>query len=98
MKDKAGYLVTGLRRRRMAWLSIVLVILIAGSVLQAAAASGQYVAHNTPPYVAKAKNLGTEDPSKTIEISVWLNPHNRRQMDALAQQLYDPTSPLTVTS
>ena len=93
MKDKAGYLVTGLRRRRMAWLSIVLVILIAGSVLQAAAASGQYVAHNTPPYVAKAKNLGTEDPSKTIEISVWLNPHNRRQMDALAQQLYDPTSP-----
>ena len=93
LKDKAAYLVTGFRPRRIAWLITVLVILIAGSVLHAAAASGLYIAHNTPPYVSTAKNLGTEDPSKVIEISVWLNTHNRSQMDALAQELYNPTSP-----
>jgi subtilase family serine protease len=93
-KNKIGYRGTGLRRRPIACLSIVLVMLIAGSALQAAAASGQYIAHNTPPYVSTAKNLGAEDPNKNIEISVWLNPHNRGQMDTLAQQLYDPTSPL----
>jgi subtilase family serine protease len=92
LKDRTGTRGTGLRRRRIAGQSIVLAILIAGSVLQAAAAGGQYIAHNTPPYVLTAKNLGTEDPSKTIEISVWLNLHNRSQMDALAQQLYEPTS------
>jgi subtilase family serine protease len=94
LKDRIGYRVSGLRRRRIAWLGIVLVILIAGSVLQAAAAGGQYIAHNTPPYVSTAKNLGTEDPSKVIEVSVWLNLHNRSQMDALGQQLYDPNSAL----
>ena len=64
-------------------------------LLPALAASGQYVAHNTPNYVKSARNLGTEDPSKIIEVSLWLNPHNRGQMDALAQKLYDAFSQLS---
>jgi subtilase family serine protease len=68
------------------------VTLIAGAAVQAVASAGSFVAHNTPPYVSSARNLGTEDPSKIIEISVWLNPHNRAQMDELARQLYDRTS------
>ena len=40
-----------------------------------------------------AKNLGTTDASQTIEVSIWLNPHNRSQLDALATQLYDRNSP-----
>ena len=74
------------------WLSLV-VILCMCAALPAIAASGGFLAHNTPQYVKTAKNLGTEDPSKTIEVSVWLNPHNRSQMDELARQLYDRNSP-----
>src|SRR5579872_1067415 len=79
-------------RPRKLWLSVLLVTLIA-TALPVLAASGQFIPHNTPRYVSTAKNLGTENPSKTIEVSVWLNPHNRGQMDELARQLYDPTSP-----
>jgi Pro-kumamolisin, activation domain len=43
--------------------------------------------------VSTAKNLGTEDPSETIEVSIWLNLHNRSVLDALAGDLYNPDSP-----
>jgi subtilase family serine protease len=81
------------RPRRIIGLSVVMVAFIASAVFPALAATGQYIAHNTPNYVKTAKNLGTENPSKTIEFSVWLNPHNRTQMDSLARTLYDRTSP-----
>jgi len=54
---------------------------------------GKLVAHNTPGYVSNAKSLGSEDPAKTIEVSIWLAPHNRSELDALVGQLYDRTSP-----
>ena len=71
----------------------LLLTLIAAVALPATAASGKLIAHNTPSYVSTAKNLGTEDPSKVVEVTVWLNPHNRAGLDTLAQQLYDPASP-----
>ena len=55
--------------------------------------AGQLVSHNTPAYVATAKKLGAEDPSKTIDVSIWLEPHNRSALDALVRDLYDPASP-----
>ena len=58
-----------------------------------AAVGGQLIAHNTPSYVSTAKNLGAEDPAKTIEVSIWLNLHNQAEFDALARDLYDPSSP-----
>jgi subtilase family serine protease len=67
--------------------------MLATIVLPAGAADGQFIAHNTPAYVATARNLRTEDPSQTIEVSIWLNPHNRAAMDALASDLYNPNSP-----
>ncbi|MGA9393012.1 MAG: S53 family peptidase [Candidatus Sulfotelmatobacter sp.] len=67
--------------------------LILCAALPADAVVRQFIAHNTPSYVATAKNLGTEDPTKTIEVSVWLNPHNRDQMDTTARDLYDHNSP-----
>jgi subtilase family serine protease len=79
-------------RMRTPWLCLVAVALIA-SVALPAVATGQFVTYSTPSYVATAKNLGPEDPSKTIEVSIWLNPHNRGEMDALADQLYDRSSP-----
>jgi subtilase family serine protease len=77
----------------MLWLSLAAVILLASSARPALAASGLTVAHNTPGYVFAAKSLGSEDAAKTIEVSIWLNPHNPGQLDALANQLYDRTSP-----
>jgi subtilase family serine protease len=73
-------------------MTIVALTLILCAALPANAA-GQLIAHNTPAYVATARNLGAEDPLKVIEVSIWLNPHNRSAMDALAHDLYDRNSP-----
>ncbi len=78
---------------RAIWLGLSVVVLIGCLASQGLAATGRFIAHNTPNYVATAKNLGSEDPAKTIDLSFWLQPHNRNEMDALASQLYDPTSP-----
>jgi subtilase family serine protease len=80
------------RRAQTISLYLVLATLIAGLTLPASAA-GKFVAHNTPRYVSSAKNLGAVDSSKTIEVSIWLNPHNRAELDTLAEQLYDRNSP-----
>jgi subtilase family serine protease len=76
---------------RTAGLMLVLVCVIAGIALPAVA--GSFVSHNTPRYVNSAKNLGPENPDTTIEVSVWLKPHNQSQLDALTRQIYDRNSP-----
>lgn len=91
-KKEAVCTTAGSRRSQTIWLYAVVATLIAGVALPALAASGQFIAHNTPRYVSTAKNLGTVDASKTIEVSIWLQPHNRAEMDALARQMYDRTS------
>jgi subtilase family serine protease len=93
VKFEAAHSAARLPRRLNPWLSVLVVTVIASTALPAVAATGQFIAHNTPRYVSTAKNLGTENPSKTIEVSLWLNPHNRAEMDQLAQRLYDRTSP-----
>ena len=40
-----------------------------------------------------ARNLGPEDQSKQITVTVWLKPHNKAALDALVHQMYDKTSP-----
>ena len=57
------------------------------------AADGQYIANNTPAFVSSATNQGRESASSTIEVSIWLRLHNRSALDALAQDLYRPSSP-----
>jgi subtilase family serine protease len=54
--------------------------------------SATVVANNTPGYTATGKNLGAEDPSKIIEVSIWLQLHNRSELDALTQSLYERSS------
>lgn len=75
------------------WLGLSVVVLVGCLASQGTAATGTFIANNTPKYVATAKNLGTEDPAKVIEVSFWLTPVNRVELDAVAKQLYDPTSP-----
>src|ERR1700761_1790084 len=38
-------------------------------------------------------NLGPEDQSKQISVTVWLNLHNKAALDAIVQGMYDKTSP-----
>jgi subtilase family serine protease len=66
--------------------------LIPSAVLPAYAANGKFIAHNTPAYVSTAKNLRSEDPSRTADVSIWLQPHNRAGLDTLASDLYNPNS------
>jgi len=75
------------------WLFAVIAVVTSCVLLSASSLAGTTIAHNTPSYVSTAKNLGAAEPSKTIEVSVWLNVHNRSGLDAMAESLYDRTSP-----
>jgi subtilase family serine protease len=72
--------------------SLVLVNSILGTARIAYSSTGQFIANNTPPFVRTASKIGPADPSQTIEITVWLNVHNRQQLDSVAEDLYDPSS------
>jgi subtilase family serine protease len=75
------------------WLSCVALVVAMSCILSSASTVGATrVLNNTPSYAATAKNLGAEDPAKIIEVSIWLQLHNRSQFDALTQSLYDRTS------
>lgn len=91
MKKEAVRLTVPSGGTKTAGFVLVILCVIAGMALPAAA--GSFVSHNTPRYVNTAKNLGPEDPSSVMEVSVWLKPHNRSQLDALTRQLYDRNSP-----
>ena len=41
---------------------------------------------------AQGTNLGPEDPNTQIKVTVWLSLHNKATLDALVQQMYDPSS------
>ncbi len=41
----------------------------------------------------QATNLGPEDQSKPISVTVWLNLHNKATLDAMVQDMYDKSSP-----
>lgn len=77
---------------RAAWQAFVLV-LMAAAVFPASAAAGQLIPNNTPGFVKSAPNLGPANPAEVIDVSIWLNLHNRSGLDSLAAQLYNPTSP-----
>lgn len=74
-------------------LGLVLVSSILGTGRMAYSATGQLIKNNTPPFVRTAHKIGPADPSQTIEITVWLNVHSRQQLDSVAEDLYDPSSP-----
>lgn len=84
---------TGSYRSRMAGRYAIALSLFACAALPLGAAGGQVVANTAPSYVATATNLGPANPSTIIDVSIWLNLHNRGMLDTLAQQLYNPASP-----
>jgi len=73
-------------------LSFVLANSILGTARIAYSETGRSIPNNTPPFVLTAHKVGRADSSQTIEITVWLNVHNRRQLDSVAEDLYNPGS------
>src|SRR3984885_12042050 len=75
------------------WLLYVSVLVAMSCIaMSASPVEGRLVTNNTPGYVGTAKNLGAKDPAKLIEVTIWLQLHNRSQFDALTQSLYDRNS------
>jgi subtilase family serine protease len=58
-----------------------------------ASVPGHVMAGNTPAFVANAKPVGLVDSAQTIDVTIWLNPHNRGELDHFAEELYDRNSP-----
>ena len=80
-------------RATMIRIFAVVAIVTSCTLLRAGTADGKLIRHNTPSYVATAINLGSADPAEVIEVSIWLQLHNRSQFDALSRSLYDRSSP-----
>jgi len=75
--------------RKSLWVSIKPVLTFALLALLASSGFSQ----SRGGAVAKPQNLGPEDPSKLITVTVWLNQHNKAALDELVRQMYQPGSP-----
>jgi subtilase family serine protease len=51
------------------------------------------VAGSAPAAPAQMANMGPEDGSKQISLTVWLNLHNKGSLDTMVEQMYDKSSP-----
>jgi subtilase family serine protease len=63
------------------------------TLLAAQSMSGQHILNNTPAFVSTAENIGEENTSKVISVTLWVQLHNRGLLDDLARNLYDKNSP-----
>jgi subtilase family serine protease len=55
--------------------------------------NAQVAADSTSRMLANAENLGAEDLSKPITVTVWLKHHNQAAFDELVREMYDKSSP-----
>jgi subtilase family serine protease len=56
-------------------------------------ADSHVLANSTSSLIANAQNLGPEDASKEMTVTVWLHQHNKTALDSLVHQMYDRSSP-----
>src|SRR6201987_5903100 len=69
----------------------VLTLLIGFGFVRSARA--QATSDSTSRMLSNAENLGAEDLSKQITVTVWLKHHNQAAFDELVREMYDPSSP-----
>lgn len=67
-------------------------ILLAVLTLMAGSAFSQVQSRSSRPAVASRQDLGPEDLSKQIAVTVWLRQHNKDGFDALVHQMYEKGS------
>lgn len=77
--------------RSSAFLLVILALL--ASFGFSPSARSQVTADNRSRILANAENLGAEDLSKQITVTVWLKHHNQAVFDELVRQMYDKSSP-----
>jgi subtilase family serine protease len=93
LSNKAVPRGTGPVRLRQIFQSVALITACFAAAQQGLAAEGRYLAQSTPSFASHTNFLRAEDPSTVMEVSVWLSPRNRGELDALARDLYDAKSP-----
>jgi subtilase family serine protease len=69
-------------------LAIAFSVLLSSSANATASVERSVIRNNTPAFVSTAKNLGPANSAEVIDVSIWLNLHNRGEMDALVPKLY----------
>ncbi len=67
--------------------------LLAMVTLLAGSAFSQSTVSRTPRLIPNAQNLGPENLSKPVTVTVWLNLHNKAALDELVKQMYQKGSP-----
>ena len=78
----------------MAFTGLALAILLVGhGAAQSINGHGRQITNNTPPFVQKAENIGPEDSSKLIEVTLWLRLNNQDTFHQLVRELYQKDSP-----
>jgi len=70
-------------------------LLLAAVALIAGSGYSQSTDSQTSPssFLANAKNLGAEDASKEISVTVWLQLRNKGALDSMVRDIYDKNSP-----
>lgn len=79
-------------RRKSPWIAtnlFMMFTLLSGSALSQASSNAAGIS----PLLANAQNLGLENPSKPITVTVWLKQRNKAALDELVHQMYEPASP-----
>jgi len=77
---------------RSTLLATAMAVLLAG-LGTAQAQSRHVIANNTPPNLAQAQDMGSEDAAKSISVTVWIHSQNKAAGDQAVEELYDPRSP-----
>lgn len=80
-------------RRWTSTAAVAVTLAVTIRIVSAAMPAVQVIRHNTPPYVSASTYVRAENPASVMDVTIWLTTHNRAAMDALAQELYNPSSP-----
>jgi subtilase family serine protease len=78
---------------RVPVMSLLMVLTLLVSFGSSPSATAQVAANNTSRMLSNAENLGAEDLSKQVTVTVWLKHHNQTGFDELVRQMYDRNSP-----
>ena len=72
-----------------------IIILLTAVALMAGSGYAQSTSSQIAPssFLANAQNLGAEDASKEISVTVWLQQRNKAALDSLVRDMYDKNSP-----
>ena len=69
----------------------VLALMVGSAYSQSS--SSNAVSDGTPALLANSQNLGAEDASKQIAVTVWLRQRNKETLDTMVRDMYDKNSP-----